>query len=254
VNTPFRNLRRTALATGLGLMLVLGACGGDDDTSSADPDVTEPVAEPDADTAADTGTDTCSPTGDSGPTSTVPADVPEEYVGAIGAVDVCGTPLPPLTADDPAADEAIGMTAPTLVGLDFDGNPVRVDGAQDGATMVVFVAHWCPHCNAEIPVLNELRDAGRFPDDLNIVAVSTAPRTDGSNFPPAEWLDDVDWQWPAMADGVDIATGSFLAAEAYGVNSFPFITVIDADGEVAGRWSGESEGDEVIERIETALA
>jgi thiol-disulfide isomerase/thioredoxin len=184
----------------------------------------------------------------------VPAEVPEEYLEVLGPVDVCGTALPPLTADDPADDEALGTFAPTLVGVDFDGNPVRVDAAQDGPTMVVFVAHWCPHCNAEIPVLNELRDAGSFPDDLNIVAVSTAPRTDGSNFPPREWLDDVDWQWPAMADGVDIATGSFLAADAYGVNSFPFVTVVDADGKVAARWSGESEGEETIERLESALA
>jgi thiol-disulfide isomerase/thioredoxin len=146
------------------------------------------------------------------------------------------------------------MTAPTLVGVDFDGNPVRVDAAQDGPTMVVFVAHWCPHCNAEIPVLNELRDAGEFPADLNVIAVSTSPRVEGSYFPPAEWLDDIGWEWPAMADGVDLTTGSFLAADAYGVNSFPFTTVIDADGKVAARWSGETEGDEVIQRIETALA
>jgi cytochrome c biogenesis protein CcmG, thiol:disulfide interchange protein DsbE len=244
VNTrTFRHLRRTTIAAGLGLTLVLGACGGDDDTSATTPP--ESTASP--------GSGECSPV-NGGPTSTMPAEVPDEYLQALGPVDVCGTALPPLTADDPADDEAVGMTAPTLVGVDFDGNPVRVDAAQDGPTMVVFVAHWCPHCNAEIPVLNELRDAGSFPDDLNIVAVSTAPRTDGSHFPPAEWLDDVDWQWPAMADGVDIATGSFLAADAYGVNSFPFITVVDADGKVAARWSGESEGDEVIERIETALA
>ena len=32
--------------------------------------------------------------------------------------------------------------------------------------MVVFLAHWCPHCNAEIPVLNEWRDSGEIPDGL----------------------------------------------------------------------------------------
>ena len=231
--------------------LVLGACGGDDDSSSPAPSDTTAPAE--SDTAEAPSTD-CSPASDDGPVSTLPTDVPDEYVEALGPVDVCGAALPPLTAEDPADDEALGMTAPTLVGLDFAGNPVRVDAAQDGATMVVFVAHWCPHCNAEIPVLNELRDAGRFPDDLNIVAVSTAPRADATHFPPGQWIEDVDWQWPAMADGVDLSTGSFLAADAYGVNSFPFVTVVDGDGKVAARWSGESEGDETIERLEAALA
>jgi cytochrome c biogenesis protein CcmG/thiol:disulfide interchange protein DsbE len=255
VNHPFRNLRRSAIAAGLGLTLVLGACGGDDDTTAPDPEQTDATSvESSAEASTGAGTD-CSPVGEAGPTSTMPAEVPEEYLGALGPVDVCGPALPPLTADDPADDEALGSTAPTLVGVDFEGNPVRIDAAQDGPTMVVFVAHWCPHCNAEIPVLNELRDAGSLPDDLNIVAVSTAPRTDGTHFPPDEWLVDVDWQWPAMADGVDMASGSFIAADAYGVNSFPFITIVDGDGKVAARWSGESAGsDEVIERIESALA
>ena len=253
MNTPFRTVRRTALVAGLGLSLVLGACGGDDDSSSPSTSETTASAAPDSSADGPTRTD-CSPASETGPVSTVPADVPDEYVEALGPVDVCGAALPPLTAEEPSDDEALGMTAPTLVGVDFAGNPVRVDAAQDGATMVVFVAHWCPHCNAEIPVLNELRDAGRFPDDLNIVAVSTAPRADGTHFPPDQWFEDVDWQWPAMADGVDLSTGSFLAADAYGVNSFPFVTVVDSDGKVAARWAGESEGDETIERLEAALA
>ena len=50
--------------------------------------------------------------------------------------------------------------------------------------MVVLLAHWCPHCNAEIPVLNEWRDSGEIPDGLNIVGVSTGASADAPNFPP----------------------------------------------------------------------
>jgi len=38
----------------------------------------------------------------------------------------------------------------------------------------VFLAHWCPHCNREIPELNAWRDSGEVPADLQVVAVTTA--------------------------------------------------------------------------------
>ena len=244
--------RRSLLAGGTAAVLLLSACGGDD----------EPVAEP-AEAGSDTTTGTTDASSDTttggatsvegGPEATVPADVPEEYIGAIGPVDVIGDPLPYLETDVIADDPAVGEPAPVIVGLDFEGNPVRIDAATDGPTMVVFVAHWCPHCNAEIPVLNELRDDGLIPDGLNVVAVSTAPRADSTNFPPGDWLVDMDWQWPAIADGVDIDTGTFLAAEAYGVSGFPFITLVDGDGNVAARWSGERDADEYTEAFSTHL-
>jgi len=139
------------------------------------------------------------------------------------------------------------------VGTDFSGNAVRVDAATDGPTMLVFLAHWCPHCNAEVPVLNELRDAGSFPDDLNIIAVSTAVSPDRPNFPPSRWIKDVDWTYPVIADGVDLAAGTYLGTAAYGLDGFPFIVLTDADGNVAARWSGESTGDQIVENIATYL-
>ena len=241
MNPLDRPVRRPLLAGALAAALLLTACGGDDSSDSSDAsDVTVPAVE-------------CPPAPSSAPDSTVPDAIPDDYVGSIGPVDLCGNPLPELATDVIADDSAVGMTAPTVVGVDFAGDPVRIDPAQDGATMVVFLAHWCPHCNAEIPVLNELRDAGRLPDDLNIVAVSTAPNANGSNFPPGDWLVDMDWQWPAIADGVDIDEGSFLTAEAYGVSGFPFVVLVDGEGKVAARWSGESTADETIDRIATHL-
>lgn len=255
--------RRLAVAVAA-TMLVAAACGGGDD-AEADPaagataatattaDDTSATDPPVTDAPATSTGSTAVPAAVEGPVSTISPEIPEEFLPAIGPVDLGGAPLPPLESDDVTADPAVGAPAPTLVGLDYDGNPVRVDAAQDGPTLVVFLAHWCPHCNAEIPVLNELRDAGRFPDGLNIVAVSTAANAGRPNFPPGQWLEDKDWTYPAMADGVDVEAQSFIAADAYGVNAFPFVTLIDGDGDVAARWAGERTADEWVDLIGTHL-
>jgi len=241
--------RSRALAVLTTVVLVATACGGDDAAEA--PPADEPADTP-ADTSAEPPVDDPAPI--DGPVSTLPADVPEEYRRALGPMDVGGDFLPVLDTDDIDADPALGMPAPTVLGVGFDGQPVRVDAAQDGPTMVVFLAHWCPHCNAEIPVYNELRDDGRFPEELNIIAISTAPDPTRPNFPPDEWLVEKDWTYPAIAEGVDIELQPpWLAAEAYGVSGFPFVTLIDDDGNVVARWSGEQDPDETIEIIESRL-
>jgi cytochrome c biogenesis protein CcmG, thiol:disulfide interchange protein DsbE len=231
---------RFAAVTVGALVLVTAACG-DDDPVESDPVETSP---------ADTGTaGTGAATGD-GPNATVAPNLPEELAGEVGPLEVIGSPLPPLGQGTTVADDpALGMVAPVLVGLDYDGSTVRVDAEENGPTMVVFVAHWCPHCNSEIPRINELRDAGSLPADLNVVAVSTAIDPTRPNFPASEWLDDLDWTYPAIADGVDMQAQRFIGTAAFGVDGFPFVTLIGADGTVAARWAGEHGTDELLELV-----
>ena len=137
-----------------------------------------------------------------------------------------------------------------LVWLDLDRRPIRIDPATDGPTMVVVVAHWCPHCNDEVPRLVELGEQGRIPDGVDLVAVSTAVAPDRPNWPPADWLTDtMAWPFPAMFDGVDLEREAYVAAEAYGVTGFPFVVLVDGDGTVVDRWSGERDTDEIVERL-----
>jgi thiol-disulfide isomerase/thioredoxin len=171
---------------------------------------------------------------------------PDEPVGELRPVAVEGSVLPPL--EDPNNDSAVGLTAPVLVGESFDGSAVTT-ASDGGPVMVVVVAHWCPHCNNEIPRLLELEDAGRFPDDLKIVGVSTGVRADRPNFPPSEWIVETGWQWPVIADDAD-----FVGAEAFGVTAFPFVTVVDAEGTVRARWTGESQPDDFMAKLDAALA
>lgn len=151
--------------------------------------------------------------------------------GELQPVAVEGAALAPFVQTD--GDEAVGAVAPTLEGFSFDGSPITI-GADGDPTMVVFLAHWCPHCNNEIPVLNDWRDAGLVPEGMDVVGVSTAVAPNRDFFPPSEWLDDKDWQWPVMAD-----SEANEAAQAYGVTGFPAIMILDGDGTVLRRASGE---------------
>ncbi|MDJ0770368.1 MAG: TlpA disulfide reductase family protein [Ilumatobacter sp.] len=242
------NHRRIA-ALAIAATLAIAACG--DDEPVEDLSARSPAANDDADSATDGDGDTSLNSPSDGPRSTVPPDLPDSLIGSIGPVDVIGDPLPPLP--DGGADPARGAPAPVLVGEDFDGRTVRIDAVAAGPTMVVFLAHWCPHCNDEIPVINGLRDDGRLPASLNVVGISTSVAPDRPNFPPSEWLDRRDWQFPVMADGVDFDANTLVAANAFGVTGFPFVALLDADGTVAARWSGGLGADAILSLITSSL-
>jgi len=148
-------------------------------------------------------------------------------------VTVAGEVLPqlPESGDDPA----VGKSAPTLTGYDLAGRPVTIDPGSDGkATMVVFLAHWCPHCNYEVPVLNDWKAKGLMPSNLRVVGVTTASRQDQANWPPSKWLVAKKWTFDQFAD-----SEKQDASAAYGVGGYPFLTFIDAKGNVTSRTSGE---------------
>ena len=211
----------------------VSACGGDDD-GSADTSTPASPSEPTE------PTDTSDP---GGVVPTIAPDLPDEFLDGVGPVAVIGEPLPPFPRD--GDDPAVGMKAPVLVGETFDGEPTVIDATVDGPTWVVFLAHWCPHCNDEIPVINQLRDEGRIPDEVNVVAVSTAFNPGRPNWPPGEWLDEMDWTFTAIPDGIDIERETYIAADGFGIGGFPFSMLVDGDGTVTARWSGERSIDEL---------
>lgn len=164
-------------------------------------------------------------------------EFPDEFEGQVRPVVVDGNPLPFLL--DSHSDEAVGGPIPSIIGEDFEGNQVAVRSTDETATLVVFLAHWCPHCNNEIPEINRIRDADAWPVGLRVVGVSTAVSPQRPNFPPERWLDEKDWTYDIIADAFDSNNSSFIAAEAFGVTGFPFMVLIDESGLVRGRWSGE---------------
>jgi thiol-disulfide isomerase/thioredoxin len=156
-----------------------------------------------------------------------------------------GEPLAPLT--NPENDSAEGVKAPVVQGAGFNGMEMTL--RPNGQPMLlVFLAHWCPHCNAEIPRLIEWDESGQMPEDLMVIGVATGSRSDQPNWPPSQWLQDMEWPWAAMAD-----SEAQDAAIAYGVNGYPGLVLIDGDGTVLARRSGEASVSELDAWAETYL-
>lgn len=147
-----------------------------------------------------------------------------------GNVEVSGRSLPAFGTG--ATDTALGLPAPELRGPTFDGRGISVT-ADGTPKLLVFVAHWCPHCQAEVPrMVNWL--AGGAPDGVRLVAVSTGVDAARPNYPPSAWLEREDWTVPTIADDVD-----GTAARAFGLTSYPYFVAVKGDGTVAARASGE---------------
>jgi thiol-disulfide isomerase/thioredoxin len=145
-------------------------------------------------------------------------------------VEVSGTALPTYAAG--VTDAAVGAVAPTLSGQQFDGTPIDVTPGRP--TLVIFLAHWCPHCQREVPVLTQWEADGGVPEGVDVIGVATATDPALPNYPPSQWLADENFPFPVMADS---ATSD--AAIAYGLSGYPYFVLLDADGKVVQRASGE---------------
>lgn len=147
-------------------------------------------------------------------------------------VTVEGAALAPLP-DTGTPDPAVGEMIPTLQGAAFDGTPVTI-GADGHPKVIAFVAHWCPHCQREVPLLVDWLAAHQLPAGAELFAVATSTKPDAPNYPPSAWLTRVHWPAPVLADDGD---GS--AARAAGLTAFPFFVAVNANGRVVARTSGE---------------
>jgi cytochrome c biogenesis protein CcmG/thiol:disulfide interchange protein DsbE len=224
--------RRAALGLGVSA-LALGACGGSDAVVSDE----SPSAQPDADSEV--------PATDAAEASDAAAD--PQGLQQNGPITVTGDLLDPF--DSSIDDLSIGVVAPLVAGESFDGSAITLGGPTEKPTFIVFLAHWCSHCNDEVPVLVGLENDGRMPADLDVIGVSTAVAADRDNFPPSDWIADKGWPWPTIADSEELD-----AMNAMGGTSFPFVVVLDTDGTVLARRSGQATADVTLEFLEAALA
>ncbi len=148
---------------------------------------------------------------------------------AVRDPEVTGDPLPAFAPTAP--DSALGLPAPEARGTDFNGRDVAI--VNDGRMKVVlFLAHWCPHCQTEVPAVQDWIDGGGKPDNVDLYGVATAIDEEASNYPPDAWLEREGWTSPVLVDTND------TVLRAFGLTGFPTWVFINADGAVALRIGG----------------
>ena len=161
--------------------------------------------------------------------------VPSARPSGSGAASVSGAPGTepivngvPLTAfSDAANDPMIGQIIPTVTAatgsIALDGRP----------KVLVFLAHWCSHCQAEVPVVQAWLDQGGLPADVDLISISTSIDPSLPNYPPEAWLTREGWTPPVITDPRNVV------ANAFGTSAFPYFVFVNGDGTVKGRLTGE---------------
>lgn len=134
-----------------------------------------------------------------------------------------------------AASDLVGREAPPLSGTNcMDGKPTSLAGTAGKPTLIVFWAHWCPHCQRELPVIERLYERHR--DEWNVFTVGTAIGANPASpefSTPAEFIETTGMTMPTILD----PTGE-MSAE-YNLEGFPQLYFVDADGKVVEVESGE---------------
>ena len=152
----------------------------------------------------------------------------------------------PLAGD--GTDLALGLPIPEVVGADFAGNEVTI--TRDGRPKILlFLAHWCSHCQAEVPVVHDWVEAGSLPEGLDLIGIATSTSSTRPNFPPSEWLEREGWETPTIVDDAEFSVGT-----AFGLDAFPFWVFVAPDGTVVGRTSGELPPETISEIAQTLIA
>jgi thiol-disulfide isomerase/thioredoxin len=196
------------------LLLLAASCGDSDEvaTTATAPDV---GANPAATTTSTT-------------TATPETSAPEPFETA--PVVITGEPLPVVAEN--GEDTAVGSVPPQVVGVGFEGNEVVLAGG-NGPQAIMFVSHWCPHCQDEVPAVQAWVDETGGVEGVEMVAVSTAVVPERPNYPPSEWFSAEAWSSQVMVD--DVEASSFIA---FGGQAIPFWVFVDGAGKVFHRIEG----------------
>jgi thiol-disulfide isomerase/thioredoxin len=122
--------------------------------------------------------------------------------------------------------------APTVTGSDWDGNTYTV-GPDGRPKVLIFLAHWCSFCQAEVPEVVAWLAQGGLPDDVDMYSLSVGISESRPNFPPRAWLEREGWTLPVIRDDRE-----GTAATVFGMSGTPFYVVLDGQNRVLMRVAG----------------
>tara|TARA_B100000287_G_scaffold180263_2_gene170291 strand:+ start:6265 stop:6885 length:621 start_codon:yes stop_codon:yes gene_type:complete len=154
-----------------------------------------------------------------------------------GETTVTGEILP-VYAGESDDNIAVGLPGPLFSGPNQNSEIVSLE-KNGNAKALLFLAHWCPHCQNEVPAVQEIINLMGVPDGVDVIAIATSIDRGRDNYPPQDWLAREGWSETQIYDiDKDIAT-------AYGLTSFPYWVFLDKDLNVIARRAGNLPGDYV---------
>ncbi len=235
------------------LALMWTACGGST-SSTATPtsevdaiESTEPADEP-GEVDGDPEQTSRSPTAPTDQPATSQAPTTQPSVPP-GPTAVFGNPLPAYDDIEPGErDPAVGLDAPIVTGTDMLTG-AGLSTSTGSPVLLGFYAHWCPHCQREVPDIVRWLDDNELPDGVDFVAISTFNDQARGNHPADAWLARERWPQPVLSD-----TADHQVAWTFGIASVPFTIAVTADGRIAGRVSGNIGPDGLVELANVLLA
>ena len=145
-----------------------------------------------------------------------------------------------------SARPEFGDVPPDAIGVDAEGNSVKVSDLRGKVVIAVFWASWCDKCRAELPVLEQIqRQAGR--EELAVVAINWK-ESKRELRAMRRRLRDYQMRFTHDPDGV--------VGDSYGVTGIPHLVMIDRGGALAFRAVGYSEKSNapIVARVNELLA
>ncbi len=137
-------------------------------------------------------------------------------------------------------DAALGMTLGDVTGVEYyTDTEITVDPADGTPRAWLIWAHWCPHCQRELPPLSEwyAANADQYPSVELISVTSSIDPARGNPLEP--YLDELQLPFPTILDP------DLVLAEQFGLSAYPFWVFTSGDGTTLLRVAGFLEIDQV---------
>jgi peroxiredoxin len=151
---------------------------------------------------------------------------------------------------------AVGTSAPAINALPAADGKTYSLAQYKGQKVVVleFFAPWCPHCQNETATLKLLQQ--QYGDKVQVLGVSASPY--GRNYEQGDQspisMSDIQWfsntfglNYPSLFDP------SLKVGQAYGVQGFPTLFIVNKQGVITYRGSGEINDASLQQQINQAL-
>ena len=162
-----------------------------------------------------------------------------------GETTISGDVLPEYAGENDI-NVSVGLQAPSFSGPDQNSEIISLE-KNGKSKILLFLAHWCPHCQAEVPVVQEYIDTFGLPADVEVIGILTSIDRSRDNYPPHHWLVKEGWSKTQIYD-LDREIGT-----AYGLNAFPYWVTLDKELKVVNRVTGRLTPDQITVLINVLI-